>query len=444
MTAAGSIGFLGVIRYRTAFIIGLCTLAAYWFDDLVDLTRDETRVPTLRALRSVRVVLLVIGLSVVTLWLLWLLPRESKQLLVLLACLAILATAFCLRHALAPRPLLGPIPYWAQALGWSAACVLSPQLAAGVPTNLETWLSLGYFLLLIFPVIDLWRNPSPQAAQRVWLLAVQCVVAALMVLLAVGFKWTPWVNIAMIAAPAINLLLLWIRQRATMRSTVVATELTVLFNTLCALLIIGANRSGMSLDAVGPRSPADYFELAAVATLALLIFGNLLLRRSRGAAIVYRGDGFSALIMIGLAIFAFQSLQAACHLQAWLLPWFSTRWFRAAGLEWVGAAIMTASILLFAASYLQLGASWRIGIDEDAAGALVTSGVYRRSRNPIYLAGDLFMAGSFLLDPTLSGLLYLMLTPTLLHRQIIREENFLKTAFGPRYAEYAAATPRYL
>jgi protein-S-isoprenylcysteine O-methyltransferase Ste14 len=265
-----------------------------------------------------------------------------------------------------------------------------------------------------------------------------------MVLLAVGFKWTPWVNIAMIAAPAINLLLLWIRQRATMRSTVVATELTVLFNTLCALLIIGANRSGMSLDAVGPRSPADYFELAAVATLALLIFGNLLLRRSRGAAIVYRGDGFSALIMIGLAIFAFQSLQAACHLQAWLLPWFSTRWFRAAGLEWVGAAIMTASILLFAASYLQLGASWRIGIDEDAAGALVTSGVYRRSRNPIYLAGDLFMAGSFLLDPTLSGLLYLMLTPTLLHRQIIREENFLKTAFGPRYAEYAAATPRYL
>jgi 4-hydroxybenzoate polyprenyltransferase len=111
MTAAGSIGFLGVIRYRTAFIIGLCTLAAYWFDDLVDLTRDETRVPTLRALRSVRVVLLVLGLSMVTLCLFWLLPRESKQLLVLLACLAILATAFCLRHALAPRPLLGPIPY---------------------------------------------------------------------------------------------------------------------------------------------------------------------------------------------------------------------------------------------------------------------------------------------------------------------------------------------
>jgi protein-S-isoprenylcysteine O-methyltransferase Ste14 len=444
MTAAGSIGFLGVIRYRTSFIIGLCTLAAYWFDDLVDLTRDETRVPNLRALRLVRVILLVLGLSVVTLCLLWLLPNESKQLLVLLAFLAILATAFCLRHALAPRPLRGPIPYWAQAIGWSAACVLSPQLAAGVGTNLETWLSLGYFLLLIFPVIDLWRNPSPQPAQRMRLLAAQCVLATVMVLLAVELKWTPWVNISMIAAPAINLLLLWIRQRATMRSVVIATELTVLFNTLCALLIIGANQSGLSLDAIGPRSPADYFQLSAVGALSLLIFGNLLLRRSRGAAIVYHGDAFSALVMIGLAIFVFQSGQAACHLQAWLLPWFSTRWFRTSSLEWTGAAMMTASILLFAASYLQLGASWRIGIDEQASGALITSGLYRRSRNPIYLAADLFMAGSFLLNPTLSGLIYLMLTPALLHRQIIREENFLKAAFGPGYAEYSAATPRYL
>lgn len=443
MTAAGSIGFLGVIRYRTAFIIGLCTLAAYWFDDLVDLSRDERRVPTLRALRPARVILLVLGLSVVTLCLLWLLPGESKQLLVLLASLAILATAFCLRHALAPRPLRGPIPYWAQAIGWSTACVLSPQLAAGGQTNLETWLSLGYFLLLIFPVIDMWRNPSTQPAPRMRLLAAQCVVATLMVLLAVCFKWTSWVNISMIAAPAINLLLLWIRQRATIRSVVIATELTVLFNTLCALLIIGANQSGMSLDAVGPRSPADYFQLAAVGTLSLLIFGNLLLRRSRGAAIVYHGDAFSTLVMIGLAIFAFQSMQAAFHLQAWLLPWFSTRWFGLSSLEWIGAAMMTASILLFAASYLQLGASWRIGIDEHASGALVTSGLYRRSRNPIYLAGDLFMVGSFLLNPTLSGLIYLMLTPALLHRQIIREENFLKKTFGPSYAQYAAATPRY-
>ena len=443
MTAAASIGLLGQIRYRTAITIGLCTLAAYWFDDLVDLARDETRNPTLRALRSVRVPLLVFGLSAATLCLLWLLQNQSKQYLILLASLATLAAAYCLRHAVARRPLPGP-RYWVQAVGWSAACVLSPELSARAGTHLETWLSLGYFLLLIFPVIDMWRNPSPQPAPRMRFLVAQCVLAMFMVFLAVCLKWTSWLNISMIAAPAINLLLLWIRQRATIAPAIVATELTVILNTLCAMLIIGANRSGMALHDAGPRSPADYFRLAAVSALSLLIFGNLLWRRSRGSAVVYHGDDFSALVMIGLAIFAFESIKVACHLQSWLLPWLSASWFHAPALEWLGAALMTACVALFCGSYLKLGASWRIGIDEHAAGALVTSGLYRKSRNPIYLAASLFMLGSFLLDPTLLGLLYLALTPALLHRQILKEESFLKISYGQRYAAYAAATSRYL
>ncbi len=77
-------------------------------------------------------------------------------------------------------------------------------------------------------------------------------------------------------------------------------------------------------------------------------------------------------------------------------------------------------------------------------GALVTSGLYRRSRNPIFLAADLFIAGSFLLNPTLAGLIYLVLTPAILHAQIKREEAFLQAVHGQQYAAYAAATPRYL
>jgi hypothetical protein len=286
MTAAASIGFLGVIRYRIAFTIGLCTLAAYWFDDLVDLDRDENRNPALRALRRLRSGFLLAGLAAAGVSLLWLLAKESKQLVILLGGLAILATGYCLRHAFARLPAQSRIPYWAQAIGWSLACVLSPQLAAGVVPDLQTWLSLGYFLLLIFPVIDLWRNPSPQPANRVRLLAIQCVAAALMVAMAVGFHWTSWLNISMVAAPAANLLLLWIRQRATIASVVISTELTVLFNTLCALLIIGANRSGMTQQQAGPRSGADYFQLASVGALSILIAGNLLFRRSRGADVV--------------------------------------------------------------------------------------------------------------------------------------------------------------
>jgi protein-S-isoprenylcysteine O-methyltransferase Ste14 len=444
MTAAGSIGFLGVIRYRTAITIGICTLAAYWFDDLVDLARDESRNPALRSVHRLRLGFLVSGLAAAAVSLMWLLARESRQLVILLALLALLASGYCLRRALGRLPAQSPIPYWAQAIGWSVACVLSPQLAAGVAPNLETWLSLGYFLLLIFPVIDLWRNPSPQTPKRARFLAVQCVVAALMVVLAVGFQWTPWQNIAMISAPIINLLMLWIRQRATIASVVISTELTVVFNTLCALLIIGSNQSGMKLEEAGPRSAADYFQLASVAALAVLIAGNFLLRRSRGLCIVYREDRFSSLVTLGFAVFGFQCLQAACHLQNWLLPWFSTRLFDDGVVRWLGAGSMAASIVVVATSYLRMRESWRIGIDERTPAALVTSGLYRRSRNPIYLAADLFIAGSFLLNPTLAGLIYLLLTPVFLHAQIKREEAFLQAVHGQLYAAYAAATPRYL
>jgi protein-S-isoprenylcysteine O-methyltransferase Ste14 len=444
MTAAASIGFLGVIRYRTAITIGICTLAAYWFDDLVDLARDESQNPALRSIHRPRLGFLVCGLAAAAVSLPWLLAGESVQLIILLAVLALLATGYCLRRAFGRLPAQGPIPYWAQAIGWSVACVLSPQLAAGSAPNLQTWLSLGYFLLLIFPVIDLWRNPSPQTPKRARLLALQCVVAALMVVLAVALQWTSWLNLAMIAAPIINLLMLWVRQRATIASVVISTELTVLFNTLCALLIIGANQSGMKLEDAGPRSAADYFQLASVAALAILIAGNLLFRRSRDVAIVYREDSFSVLVTLGLAVFAFQGIQAACHLQYWLLPWFSTRLFEAGNLRWLGGGLMAACIVVVAISYLEMGASWRIGIDQRAPGALVISGLYRRSRNPIYLAADLFIAGSFLLNPTLAGLIYLLLTPVVLHSQIRREEAFLQAVHGQIYAVYAAATPRYL
>jgi protein-S-isoprenylcysteine O-methyltransferase Ste14 len=444
MTAAASIGFLGVILYRTAITVGLCTLAAYWFDDLVDLNRDESRNPTLGTLRPVRLAFLLSGLATTAVCLLWLLARESKPLVILLGGLAALTTIYCLRRAFGRLPAQSPIPYWSQAIGWSVACVLSPQLAAGAAPNLQTWLSLGYFLLLIFPVIDLWRNPSPQPPNRVRLLAGQCVAAALMVVIAVSFQWTSWLNLAMIAAPIINVLMLWIRQRATIASVEISTELTVLFNTLCALLIIGANQSGMKLEEAGPRSAADYVQLVLVAALALLIAGNLLLHGSRGVPIVYREDSFSVLVTLGLAVFVFQSLQAACHLQSWLLPWFSIRLFENNNLRWLGAGLMAACIVVVATAYVEMGASWRIGIDERVPGALVTSGLYRRSRNPIYLAADLFMAGSFLLNPTLAGLIYLVLTPAVLHAQIKKEEAFLKTVEGQQYAGYAAATPRYL
>src|SRR5215471_9195926 len=50
-----------------------------------------------------------------------------------------------------------------------------------------------------------------------------------------------------------------------------------------------------------------------------------------------------------------------------------------------GAMLLASGTILMVAAQLRLGKSWRIGIDEGAKSGLVTAGLYRVSRNPIFL-----------------------------------------------------------
>src|SRR5262245_25430860 len=67
----------------------------------------------------------------------------------------------------------------------------------------------------------------------------------------------------------------------------------------------------------------------------------------------------------------------------------------------LGAGLMVAGVVLMAAAQLQMGKSWRIGIDESARPGLVTEGLYRFCRNPIYTAALAALLGLMLLAPSL-------------------------------------------
>jgi protein-S-isoprenylcysteine O-methyltransferase Ste14 len=442
MTAASGAAMLSQLRLRTALIIGCATLLAYWLDDLIDARRDESRDPMLHGARPLRMVLLTCGVLLAATAAALLLQRQPSPLLLLLFGIAVLTLAHSLRHALFGSRPRESAPYFAQVAGWSAACVLSPQPGAGHPFNAYTWMSLAFFVLMITPVIDMWRSPSPQPARRVAWLAALCILAAVCTVVVVANGTWPWQNLALLAAPACNLLLLWIRQRGLIANRVAFIEIVVALNVLCGLLEIGANLSGLAPAQVGPRSFADWFHLAAVAMLGILIAGNLLLRRSTRT--VAGEDFFSASVTLGGAIFAFQTLETSLHVQPWLLPWISSPLFDFPAARWLGMALMTASLAIIADAYLVMGHSWRISIDHTGPGQLIRSGPFRHSRNPIYLAGDVFIAGSFLICPTLVALAYMVFMPAVLHTQIRREEKFLSARFSALYRDYAAVTPRYL
>ena len=110
----------------------------------------------------------------------------------------------------------------------------------------------------------------------------------------------------------------------------------------------------------------------------------------------------------------------------------------------LGAVLLFGGLILQAAAMLDLGASWRIGIEERARPGLITGGLYRFSRNPIFLALIAVLAGYTLLLPTLLSALILVGACIAIRQQIAEEESYLLRAYGEQYRQYARRVGRLL
>ncbi|WP_273521195.1 methyltransferase family protein [Rhodosalinus sediminis] len=79
------------------------------------------------------------------------------------------------------------------------------------------------------------------------------------------------------------------------------------------------------------------------------------------------------------------------------------------------------------------------------ASALVTGGIYSRTRNPIYLADLMILAGLVLYwDAVLSLVLVPLLLWVLERRFVIPEENRLRRTFRADFARYAHKVRRWI
>ena len=111
---------------------------------------------------------------------------------------------------------------------------------------------------------------------------------------------------------------------------------------------------------------------------------------------------------------------------------------------WVGAAVCAAAPLLFLWGILSFGRSFRVGIDMEGAGSLVTTGAFAVSRNPLYVAFLMIFLGVFLIFPTWIFFLYFTAGLWLIDRQVCLEENALRKLYGAAYDAYCERVRRYL
>lgn len=109
-----------------------------------------------------------------------------------------------------------------------------------------------------------------------------------------------------------------------------------------------------------------------------------------------------------------------------------------------GVALLLAGTALMSLSQHQMGASWRIGIEEEARPGLVVHGVYRLSRNPIYLGMFLGFAGLVALAPSALTAAVFLAVYAGVRRQVSEEEDYLRRTYGEPYVAYGRRVGRFL
>jgi protein-S-isoprenylcysteine O-methyltransferase Ste14 len=146
------------------------------------------------------------------------------------------------------------------------------------------------------------------------------------------------------------------------------------------------------------------------------------------------------LLLVALALFAQTAAFAVC-------PRLVTNFFLLTPPEWaeeLAAAVVFGGVILMVAAQLNMGVSWRVGIDETARPGLVTDGLYGFCRNPIYFAMFLTLAGLTVLLPTGLSVLGFLAIFLGVRSQVFAEEAYLRRAYGASFDAYAARTGRFV
>lgn len=119
-------------------------------------------------------------------------------------------------------------------------------------------------------------------------------------------------------------------------------------------------------------------------------------------------------------------------------------WLENQVVQIIGVILLILSLVWTVLAQIQMGNSWRIGIDEEKKTSLIRSGLFNRSRNPIFLGMILTLTGFFLTIPNAMTLLILTVGFVLIQIQVRLEEEFLTRMQGDVYIAYRREVRRWL
>ena len=108
-----------------------------------------------------------------------------------------------------------------------------------------------------------------------------------------------------------------------------------------------------------------------------------------------------------------------------------------------GVMCLVIGLWLFYRSHADLGTNWSITLEVREQHRLITQGVYRRIRHPMYSALLLYSVGQTLVIPNwAAGLSNLIAVAVLFALRVRAEEKMMVQQFRDEYAAYSARTKR--
>lgn len=117
----------------------------------------------------------------------------------------------------------------------------------------------------------------------------------------------------------------------------------------------------------------------------------------------------------------------------WILPG-SRRQYSSAGWTLAGTGFAISALAVRAASDVAL----------ERSSALISTGPYAISRNPMYIGWTLLYLGAALVTRNAWMVASLPIVVRLVHWEVLREEQVLEQAFGEEYLRYRNLVRRYI
>ncbi len=113
-------------------------------------------------------------------------------------------------------------------------------------------------------------------------------------------------------------------------------------------------------------------------------------------------------------------------------------------IKYVGFSMVTVGFIIGILALIAMKNSWRVGIRYEQKTDLITSGIYKFSRNPYFLSYNVLMFGFLLVFPSVLLLIPYVLLVFLFHKMILEEESYLENIHGEEYLNYKRKVKRYI